>query len=50
MYSQGFNDLPICVAKTHLSLSHKPELKGVPKGNILGPVVKSLNNSTRPNE
>ncbi|KAK3697531.1 hypothetical protein QZH41_019769 [Actinostola sp. cb2023] len=30
---QGFNDLPICVAKTHLSLSHKPELKGVPKGS-----------------
>ncbi|XP_031551845.1 C-1-tetrahydrofolate synthase, cytoplasmic-like [Actinia tenebrosa] len=32
---QGFNDLPICVAKTHLSLSHKPELKGVPEGIIL---------------
>uniref|UniRef100_A0A0B7B9E0 Formate--tetrahydrofolate ligase n=1 Tax=Arion vulgaris TaxID=1028688 RepID=A0A0B7B9E0_9EUPU len=32
---QGFNDLPICMAKTHLSLSHKPELKGAPKGFIL---------------
>ncbi|KAK7103817.1 C-1-tetrahydrofolate synthase, cytoplasmic-like [Littorina saxatilis] len=32
---QGFNDLPICMAKTHLSLSHKPELKGAPKGFVL---------------
>jgi len=29
---QGFAELPICMAKTHLSLSHDPELKGVPKG------------------
>jgi formyltetrahydrofolate synthetase len=28
----GLADLPICMAKTHLSLSHDPELKGVPKG------------------
>ncbi|MEJ2012749.1 MAG: formate--tetrahydrofolate ligase [Anaerolineales bacterium] len=28
----GFGDLPICMAKTHLSLSHDPTLKGVPKG------------------
>jgi len=28
----GFAGLPICMAKTHLSLSHLPELKGVPKG------------------
>jgi formyltetrahydrofolate synthetase len=28
----GFDKLPICVAKTHLSLSHDPTLKGVPKG------------------
>lgn len=28
----GFGDLPICMAKTHLSLSHDPNLKGVPKG------------------
>ncbi|XP_041352979.1 C-1-tetrahydrofolate synthase, cytoplasmic-like isoform X2 [Gigantopelta aegis] len=27
---QGFNDLPICMAKTHLSLSHDPTLKGCP--------------------
>ncbi|XP_015756198.1 PREDICTED: C-1-tetrahydrofolate synthase, cytoplasmic-like, partial [Acropora digitifera] len=32
---QGFNDLPICMAKTHLSLSHNPDLKGCPKGFIL---------------
>ncbi len=28
----GLADLPICMAKTHLSLSHDPNLKGVPKG------------------
>jgi formyltetrahydrofolate synthetase len=28
----GFDKLPICMAKTHLSLSHDAELKGVPKG------------------
>jgi len=28
----GFNTLPICMAKTHLSISHDPNLKGVPKG------------------
>ena len=28
----GFDKLPICMAKTHLSLSHNPALKGVPKG------------------
>ncbi|NQV71946.1 formate--tetrahydrofolate ligase [bacterium] len=28
----GFGNLPICMAKTHLSLSHDPKLKGVPKG------------------
>ena len=28
----GFNKLPLCMAKTHLSLSHDPTLKGVPKG------------------
>lgn len=33
--NQGFNDLPICMAKTHLSLSHDPSLKGAPKGFIL---------------
>ena len=27
----GYGDLPICMAKTHLSLSHDPALKGVPK-------------------
>ena len=28
----GFDKLPICMAKTHLSLSHDATLKGVPKG------------------
>ncbi|XP_047484356.1 C-1-tetrahydrofolate synthase, cytoplasmic-like isoform X1 [Penaeus chinensis] len=28
---QGFNDLPICMAKTHLSLTSDPSLKGAPK-------------------
>lgn len=32
---QGFGKLPICMAKTHLSLSHQPERKGVPTGFIL---------------
>jgi formyltetrahydrofolate synthetase len=27
----GYGNLPICMAKTHLSLSHDPTLKGVPK-------------------
>jgi formate--tetrahydrofolate ligase len=28
----GFGNLPICMAKTHLSLSHEPNLKGRPRG------------------
>ena len=28
----GLNKLPICMAKTHLSLSHDPNLKGRPRG------------------
>ena len=28
----GLDKLPICMAKTHLSLSHDPKLKGVPTG------------------
>uniref|UniRef100_A0A8D2CK53 C-1-tetrahydrofolate synthase, cytoplasmic n=1 Tax=Sciurus vulgaris TaxID=55149 RepID=A0A8D2CK53_SCIVU len=32
---QGFGNLPICMAKTHLSLSHNPEQKGVPTGFVL---------------
>ncbi|MEF8836618.1 MAG: formate--tetrahydrofolate ligase [Candidatus Bipolaricaulota bacterium] len=31
----GFGDLPICMAKTHLSLSHDPKKKGVPTGFTL---------------
>jgi formyltetrahydrofolate synthetase len=33
--AQGFSDLPICVAKTHLSLSHDPKRKNVPTGFIV---------------
>lgn len=32
---QGFSKLPICVAKTHLSLSSDPNAKGVPTGFTL---------------
>lgn len=28
----GFDKLPMCMAKTHLSISHDPELKGAPSG------------------
>jgi len=31
----GFADLPICMAKTHLSISHDPNQKGVPRGYTL---------------
>jgi methylenetetrahydrofolate dehydrogenase (NADP+)/methenyltetrahydrofolate cyclohydrolase/formyltetrahydrofolate synthetase len=31
----GFGNLPICMAKTHLSLSHDPTLKGAPAGFTL---------------
>ena len=31
----GYDKLPICMAKTHLSLSHDPNLKGAPKGFTL---------------
>ncbi len=30
--AKGFGNLPICMAKTHLSLSHDPALKGAPSG------------------
>jgi len=31
----GFDKLPMCMAKTHLSLSHDPAWKGVPSGYML---------------
>jgi formyltetrahydrofolate synthetase len=31
----GYDRLPICMAKTHLSLSHEPKLKGRPQGFTL---------------
>ncbi|MGB9750085.1 MAG: formate--tetrahydrofolate ligase [Caldisericia bacterium] len=33
--SLGFSNLPICMAKTHLSLSHDSKLKGRPKNFVL---------------
>ncbi len=30
----GFDKLPICMAKTHLSLSHDPNVKGRPQGYV----------------
>ena len=30
--AQGFSELPICMAKTHLSLTGDPSIKGAPKG------------------
>jgi len=30
--SMGLSNLPLCMAKTHLSLSHDPTMKGVPTG------------------
>ena len=36
LYTQcGFDRLPICMAKTHLSLSHDPGLKGAPTGFVV---------------
>ncbi|REJ75753.1 MAG: formate--tetrahydrofolate ligase [Acidobacteria bacterium] len=32
--ANGFGDLPICMAKTHLSLSHDPARLGAPKGFV----------------
>lgn len=33
--NQGFDKLPICMAKTQYSLSHDPKLKGAPTGFVL---------------
>ena len=30
--AQGWGNLPICMAKTHLSISHDPSLRGSPRG------------------
>uniref|UniRef100_A0A669F2Z0 formate--tetrahydrofolate ligase n=1 Tax=Oreochromis niloticus TaxID=8128 RepID=A0A669F2Z0_ORENI len=34
-HQQGYGSLPICMAKTHLSLSHMPDKKGAPTGFVL---------------
>jgi formate--tetrahydrofolate ligase len=31
----GFGELPVCIAKTHLSISSDPRLKGAPRGWVL---------------
>jgi formyltetrahydrofolate synthetase len=31
---EGYGNLPVCMAKTHLSLSHDPTLKNAPEGFI----------------
>jgi formyltetrahydrofolate synthetase len=31
---RGYGDLPVCIAKTHLSLSHDPALKNAPSGFV----------------
>ncbi|MCP4966935.1 MAG: formate--tetrahydrofolate ligase [bacterium] len=33
--AQGWGNLPICVAKTHLSISQDPNLKGAPSGHVV---------------
>ncbi|MEZ4624694.1 MAG: formate--tetrahydrofolate ligase [Thermomicrobiales bacterium] len=36
LYSKaGYGALPVLIAKTHLSISHNPKLKGAPKGWML---------------
>src|SRR5207249_4836966 len=30
----GYGNLPVCMAKTHLSISHDPNLKGAPSGYV----------------
>ncbi len=39
----GWGKLPVCMAKTHLSLSHDPKLRGCPQGFILP--VRDINAS-----
>jgi methylenetetrahydrofolate dehydrogenase (NADP+) / methenyltetrahydrofolate cyclohydrolase / formyltetrahydrofolate synthetase len=39
----GFDKIPICMAKTHLSLSHDPALKGRPRGYRIP--IRSVNAS-----
>ena len=33
--ANGFGDLPVCIAKTHLSISGDASLKGAPTGHTL---------------
>lgn len=33
--TKGFNDLPICMAKTQYSFTDKADIKGAPEGFIL---------------
>jgi formate--tetrahydrofolate ligase len=38
----GFDKLPVCIAKTHLSISGNPALKGAPTGHTLSEVRASV--------
>jgi len=33
--ANGFGSLPVCIAKTHLSISTDPKLRGAPKGHTM---------------
>jgi formate--tetrahydrofolate ligase len=33
--ANGFGSLPVCIAKTHLSISADPKLRGAPKGHTI---------------
>ena len=37
--ANGFGHLPVCIAKTHLLISHDPKLKGAPSGYTF-PIVQ----------
>ena len=40
-FQKKYGHLPVCMAKTHLSLSHEPKLKGAPKGFTI-PIRKAV--------
>lgn len=33
--AQGYGEFPVCIAKTHLSISHDPALKNAPRGFVV---------------
>lgn len=38
--AQGFDKLPICMAKTQYSFSHDPKLKGAPSGGLFSGLLR----------